>query len=95
MTTERRGLFVFRTDDTGTKCSPDCPQHDYVFTSRDNFAKPAWSTCEWNDPHRQQAEGAAIDVRHARCIAAERALHDALSAENASARGIRGIYEGS
>ena len=27
--------------------------------------------CDWNDPHRQQAEDAPLNVRHQSCIAAE------------------------
>lgn len=30
MTTERRGLFVFRTDDIGTKCAAECPHTEPV-----------------------------------------------------------------
>ncbi len=30
MTTERRGLFVLKTDDTGTKCAAECPHTEPV-----------------------------------------------------------------
>lgn len=90
----RRISLTIATSEDGTKCDAECPHHDYVFSSRDDFAKPAYSVCSWNDPHRQQ-EGGLLDVRHPACIEAEEAMHEALSAENANARGIRGIYEGS
>jgi hypothetical protein len=60
-----------------SKCSAECPYHDYVYIigghpSVCDDENPAYSVCEWNDPHAQRPEGKQpLNVRHAACLAAE------------------------
>ena len=76
MASERAIRLRIVTSDDGTKCDPLCPHHGYYYViagheSQVDEVNPAWSVCDWNDPHRQQAEGAPLNVRHQSCIAAE------------------------
>jgi hypothetical protein len=83
MTTERRGLFVMRTDESGTRCDAGCPRwHE---TPPDGYR--AYHSGEWCDEF-----GAMHGARSAGCIQAEQ---DAREAEIEAVRRGHDIgYEG-
>lgn len=77
MTTERRGLFVMRTDEDGAKCDAGCPHHDYLWSCEmpDDDDEPAGWRCRIYDEHGES--GAKMDARHPKCVEAEQAAREA------------------
>jgi hypothetical protein len=70
MTAERRGLFVFRTSDDGTKCARDCVHHEEAMYD-DGTVAMAMCRAFGFDELRWGDDGEP--ARHPDCIAAERA----------------------
>lgn len=74
MTTERRGLFVMRTDETGTKCDVGCPHYELHL---DEDGEPCVATCDAFANHEVEWDDDGHSVRLAACIAAEQAAREA------------------
>jgi hypothetical protein len=70
MTTERRGLFVMKTSEDGTKCAAECPFLDRSRRYRPCCSNAAFNVGKWHS----RVVGR---VRLPACIAAESAAREA------------------
>lgn len=74
MTTERRGLFVFRTSEDGTKCAAECP---FLFEPKDEDGFVDTGFCLLPNEADLAFDEEGGWLRNARCLAASEAAREA------------------